>query len=300
MSKIHICKVVVCNNPAPFLEPLEFEITFDCIETLQDDLEWKIIYVGSAETEDFDQTLDTVFVGPAREGRHRFLFRANPPDISKLPQKAEDVIGLTLLMLTCSYRKKEFIRIGYYVNIQYTDKELADKPPEQPDFSKMNRNIMADKSRVTKFTILWDDESPFKSVRRILPAQINKKVIDEVIDLDEIPSNNNTLHLKEPLNPDKLQNKETHKEGEKEEVSREEEVVDEEEKKQFLSDLHSEQLNKVTEVKESDENIMTIDDDDPMIIKDDSEDSRNINTTSSVVTLNPLPSKEQEKIPSGA
>jgi hypothetical protein len=39
------------------------------------DLEWKIIYVGSAESEAHDQVLDTVFVGPVPEGRHMFVFQ---------------------------------------------------------------------------------------------------------------------------------------------------------------------------------------------------------------------------------
>jgi len=39
------------------------------------DLEWKIIYVGSAESEAYDQVLDTVFVGPVPEGRHMFVFQ---------------------------------------------------------------------------------------------------------------------------------------------------------------------------------------------------------------------------------
>ena len=34
---------------------LKFEITFECIEDLPEDLEWKIIYVGSTESEEFDQ-----------------------------------------------------------------------------------------------------------------------------------------------------------------------------------------------------------------------------------------------------
>jgi len=38
------------------------------------DLEWKIIYVGSAESEEYDQTLDTVVVGPIIAGRHMFVF----------------------------------------------------------------------------------------------------------------------------------------------------------------------------------------------------------------------------------
>ena len=39
------------------------------------DLEWKIIYVGSAESEEFDQVLDTVLVGPLVGGRHKFVFQ---------------------------------------------------------------------------------------------------------------------------------------------------------------------------------------------------------------------------------
>lgn len=43
------------------------------------DLEWKIIYVGSAESEEYDQVLDSVLVGPVPAGRHMFVFevRAN-------------------------------------------------------------------------------------------------------------------------------------------------------------------------------------------------------------------------------
>ena len=39
------------------------------------DLEWKMIYVGCAESEEFDQILDTIYVGPIPEGRHMFVFQ---------------------------------------------------------------------------------------------------------------------------------------------------------------------------------------------------------------------------------
>ena len=39
------------------------------------DLEWKIIYVGSASTEDHDQVLDSVLVGPIPMGSHKFVFQ---------------------------------------------------------------------------------------------------------------------------------------------------------------------------------------------------------------------------------
>ena len=39
------------------------------------DLEWKIIYVGSASTEEHDQELDSVLVGPIPMGSHKFVFQ---------------------------------------------------------------------------------------------------------------------------------------------------------------------------------------------------------------------------------
>ena len=53
-----MCNVVVLDNPSQFNNPFQFEITFECIEDLPEDLEWKIIYVGSAESEEFDQVCD--------------------------------------------------------------------------------------------------------------------------------------------------------------------------------------------------------------------------------------------------
>lgn len=34
-----------------------------------------MIYVGCAESEEFDQILDTIYVGPVPEGRHMFVFQ---------------------------------------------------------------------------------------------------------------------------------------------------------------------------------------------------------------------------------
>lgn len=75
-----------------------------------EDLEWKMIYVGSAETEEHDQVLDTIYVGPIPEGRHMFVFQADPPDVTRIPEK--DAVGVTVVLLTCSYRNQEFIRVG--------------------------------------------------------------------------------------------------------------------------------------------------------------------------------------------
>jgi len=157
MSKVQVVNVVVLDNPSAFSNPFQFEITFDCIEDLGEDLEWKIIYVGSAESEEYDQVLDTVYVGPIPEGRHMFVFQADPPDASKIPM--QDIVGVTVVLLTCSYKGNEFIRVGYYVNNEYNDPDLRENPPTTPQFDKLTRNILATNPRVTRFRIDWGDSS---------------------------------------------------------------------------------------------------------------------------------------------
>ena len=92
-------------------------------------------YVGSAESEKYDQVLDTVFVGPVAPGQYRFVFQvrggvghvdrepetsrqtfqktltlwrspvqADPPDFSKIP--SADIVGVTVILLTCSYKNQ--------------------------------------------------------------------------------------------------------------------------------------------------------------------------------------------------
>lgn len=55
------------------------EVSWYCSLVLLD-LEWKIIYVGSAESEEYDQTLDSVLVGPVPAGRHMFVFQVSDTD----------------------------------------------------------------------------------------------------------------------------------------------------------------------------------------------------------------------------
>ncbi len=75
MAKVHILNVNVHNNPATFFTPFQFEIYFECLEELQDDLEFKIIYVGSAETLEHDQCLDQIVVDAVPKGQFKFMFQ---------------------------------------------------------------------------------------------------------------------------------------------------------------------------------------------------------------------------------
>ncbi|ESQ28711.1 hypothetical protein EUTSA_v10019161mg [Eutrema salsugineum] len=156
MSAINITNVTVLDNPAPFVSPFQFEISYECLNSLKDDLEWKLIYVGSAEDETYDQTLESVLVGPVNVGNYRFVLQADPPDPSKI--REEDIIGVTVLLLTCSYMGQEFLRVGYYVNNDYEDEQLREEPPTKVLIDKVQRNILSDKPRVTKFPINFHPE----------------------------------------------------------------------------------------------------------------------------------------------
>jgi len=161
MALVAVTNVEVLNNPAPFTAPFAFEITFECIAELQDDIEWKIIYVGSAESEEHDQELDSILVGPVPVGLNKFVFEASPPNVAALP--SSEIVGVTVVLITCSYRRQEFVRIGYYVNNDFADPEVKENPPvgisSDALVQMLGRAILHDKPRVTRYTIDWEDSS---------------------------------------------------------------------------------------------------------------------------------------------
>eukprot|EP00240_Pyramimonas_obovata_P014268 CAMPEP_0118926974 /NCGR_PEP_ID=MMETSP1169-20130426/4560_1 /TAXON_ID=36882 /ORGANISM="Pyramimonas obovata, Strain CCMP722" /LENGTH=217 /DNA_ID=CAMNT_0006868643 /DNA_START=484 /DNA_END=1133 /DNA_ORIENTATION=- len=169
MSAVNVTQVAILDNPSRFTNPLQFEIQYECLNDLQEDLEWKLTYVGSAEDEKHDQILDSVLVGPVVAGSYRFVFQADAPDPSKIPPA--DMTGVTVLLLTCAYRDKEFIRVGYYVNNEYDNEEMRENPPDAPVLDKLVRNILADKPRVTKFPIEFDAVS-IPTVVSAVPAAV--------------------------------------------------------------------------------------------------------------------------------
>jgi len=122
MAAIIVTNVEVKNNPAKFTDPIVFDITFEVVAPgIKEELEWTLTYVGSADDSECDQELDSVFVGPVSVGKNKFTFEAPAANFSKIPR--QDILGVTVILLTCSYKGSEFIRVGYYVNNEY-DGEL--------------------------------------------------------------------------------------------------------------------------------------------------------------------------------
>ncbi|KYQ90296.1 anti-silencing protein 1 [Tieghemostelium lacteum] len=155
MSHIRLTQVLIHNNPSTFDSPFIFDISFECINPIKEDLEWKVVYVGSAGSEKNDQLLDSVLLGPVALGQNQFVFEVDPPDHSRIPK--DDLLGVTILFLLCAYKGEDFISVGYYVNNEYLDPELNNNPPEVPILSKISRNILTDKPVVTGYPIQWDN-----------------------------------------------------------------------------------------------------------------------------------------------
>lgn len=157
MSVVSLLGVNVMSNPAKFTDKYEFEITFECLETLQKDLEWKLTYVGSATSDQYDQELDSLLVGPIPVGVNKFIFEADAPDTKRIPDA--EILGVTVVLLTCAYDGREFVRVGYYINNEYDTAELNADPPAKPIIERIRRNVLAERPRVTRFAIKWDSEA---------------------------------------------------------------------------------------------------------------------------------------------
>ncbi|XP_003378215.1 histone chaperone Asf1 [Trichinella spiralis] len=182
MSLVEIQKVDVLNNPGTFFTPFKFGITLLCHEDLphgsiytmlseyillESDLEFTLTFIGSPDTHAYDQELETVLVGPIKEGycfciavclKHFANVHTDPPDPTKIP--ATEAAGVSVILLSVSYREQIFVKIGYYVSHFYADVELSENPPLEPKFQELSRLILiTDVPRITKYVIDWTKDS---------------------------------------------------------------------------------------------------------------------------------------------
>ncbi|EKX55068.1 hypothetical protein GUITHDRAFT_83935 [Guillardia theta CCMP2712] len=156
MSYVDVVAVEVSEPRARLTDELKFSITFQCkIKPEQADLAWRIVWVGSAKNEVHDQILEEVDV-PPELGLNSFDFICDGPNPDKIP--ADEVLGVTVVMVQALYKGKEFLRVGYYVKVDYTDEKLREEPPqvERPDPALLERLILTDEPRVTRYLIEWD------------------------------------------------------------------------------------------------------------------------------------------------
>lgn len=79
--------------------------------------------------------------------------QADAPNTGLIPES--DAVGVTVVLITCTYRGQEFIRVGYYVNNEYTDPELRENPPLKPDYTQV-MNTKTHKLKDSEMTVFMD------------------------------------------------------------------------------------------------------------------------------------------------
>ena len=157
MASINILNIIPKNITSKFTDPFSFEVIFEVLSELKKEIEWKMIYIGSAEDKKYDQILETIEIdGPFKLGSMKFEFIGEAPDIKQIPDS--EILGVTAVILCCSYNNQEFFRCGYYLNNVYDNEEMNLNPPEKVDQSRIIRSLLADKPRITRFDIEWDSE----------------------------------------------------------------------------------------------------------------------------------------------
>jgi histone chaperone ASF1 len=130
MSLVNVLNVIVKQSKTPFTQPIAFDIYFESVKSLKHSLTWRIIYIGQASCDEYDQILEEAEMDCEVAGRMMFTLEGQFPDVSKLPQN--DVVGVTAILMTCSYNgTQEFFRVGYYVNNAYSEEfpDLIENPP---------------------------------------------------------------------------------------------------------------------------------------------------------------------------
>lgn len=109
MASINILNIIPKNITCKFTEPFSFEVIFEVLSELKKEMEWKMIYIGSAEDKKYDQVLETIEIdGPFHLGSMKFEFIGEAPDINQIPET--EVLGVTAIILCCSYNNQEFFR----------------------------------------------------------------------------------------------------------------------------------------------------------------------------------------------
>ena len=119
------------------------------------------------------------------------MLQAPSPNFDLIPQN--DVLGVTVILVTCSFLEHEFVRIGYYVNNEYSDPIDPELPLPNPlELVKIYRNILVDQPRVTRFPIDWSGQSYQNTDNKegvLQIPQLSPEEMPTAMDEDDIMNN---------------------------------------------------------------------------------------------------------------
>ncbi|MES1902480.1 MAG: ASF1 anti-silencing function 1 [Paramarteilia canceri] len=139
---------IICEKLADFV------VEILCSEKLQESLHFKLLFVTDAMNSKRDQVLDSVTVDPLEPGNYKFTLK--PKSIDPKQMNYEDAIGVTLIILQCSYKNEIFSNVGFIFKTFYEDEQFRDVFPNPHVYDKIIMEIINEPKR-TDFNINWDN-----------------------------------------------------------------------------------------------------------------------------------------------
>ena len=72
MSLVNVLNVIVKQSKTPFLDKMQFQVYFEAVRALKHSLTWRIVYIGQASNESYDQVLEEAEMDCETAGRMEF------------------------------------------------------------------------------------------------------------------------------------------------------------------------------------------------------------------------------------
>lgn len=142
-------------NPAGYATELKWRMRLEVLDELRFPVSVSFVWVGSAASSDHDQMLDEFDVGPFPVGSNEFFLDCSPPNPRAVP--SDDLLGVTVLLITFAYNGDQFLKVGYYVQVAYFDDDLNAKATTQKiHFDMLGRNLLMTRPAITPSAIEWD------------------------------------------------------------------------------------------------------------------------------------------------
>ena len=78
MSLVNVLNVIVKQSKTPFAEKINFQIYFESVRALKHSLTWRVIYIGQAANDQYDQVLEDAEMECEVPGRMEFELSVSP------------------------------------------------------------------------------------------------------------------------------------------------------------------------------------------------------------------------------
>ena len=86
MSLVNVLNVIVKQSKTAFTDQICFQIYFESVRKLNHNLTWRVVYIGQASNDQYDQVLEDAEMECEVPGRMEFELAVSPTPLLLIPQ----------------------------------------------------------------------------------------------------------------------------------------------------------------------------------------------------------------------